>query len=105
MSKLDRHSWIGLLRWERSLRELFKEWGAEKDRIESCCEKKIRIVESREDSLRFWEKDLEDKAIDLDERESAVMSRELELSSKEEQLYSEAYQFRQDYQCDHMVRL
>ena len=51
------------------MREEFKEWEAEKDRIESRCEKKIRIVESREDSLRFWEKNLEDKENDLDERE------------------------------------
>ena len=45
--------------------------------MESRCEEKIRIIESREDSLRFWERDLEDKAIELEERESAVMSREL----------------------------
>ena len=93
MSRLDCHSWTpeGLLRWERSLRHEFKEWEAEKDRIESRCEEKIRIVESREDSLRFWERDLEDKAIELEERESAVMSRELELSNKEERFYSEAF--------------
>ena len=86
------------------MREEFKEWEAEKNRIESRYKKKIRLVEAREDSARFWEKKLEDKEYDLDEREAAVMSRELDLSAKEEQLYSEAYQFRRDYRCDHKVR-
>ena len=72
--------------------------------MESHCKEKIRIVESREDSLRFWERDLEYKAIELEDRESAVMSRELDLSAKEEQLYSNAYQFPQDYRCDYKVR-
>ena len=54
--------------------------------------------------MRFWERDLEDKAIELEERESAVMSRELEFSNKEEQLFSEAFQFRRDYHCNHKVR-
>ena len=71
VSRLDRHSWTpeGLLRWERSLRFQCKEWEAEKDRMESLCEEKIRIVESREDSLHFWEKDLEFKALELDDTE------------------------------------
>ena len=72
--------------------------------MESLCEEKIRIVESREDNLRFWEMDLEDKANELEERESAVMSRELNFSNKEEQLYSEAFQFCRDYRCNHKVR-
>ena len=107
MSKLDRHPWTPtqLMTWERSMREEFKEWEAKKDCVEARCEEKIRIVESHQDSLRFWERALEDKENDLDERESAVMARELDLSSKEEQLYSEAYQFRQEYRCDHKVRL
>ena len=64
VSRLDCHSWTpeGLLRWERSLRFQCKEWEAEKDRVESCCKEKIRIVESREDCLRFYERDLEFKA-------------------------------------------
>ena len=87
------------------MREEFKEWEAEKNRIESRYDKKIWLVESREDSARFWEKKLEEKETDLDNRESAVMSRELDLSAKEEELYSEAYQFRREYRCDHKVRL
>ena len=106
VSRLDCHSWTpeGLLRWERSLRYQCKEWEAEKDRIVSHCEEKIRIVESQEDSLRFWERDLEFKAMELDDRESAVMARELEYSNKEEQIYSDAFRFRRDYHCNHKVR-
>ena len=52
--------------------------------MESLCEEKIRIVESREDSLQFWERDLEFKAMELDDRESAVMARDLEYSNNEE---------------------
>ena len=91
--------------WAKSLREQFKEWEIEKERMESRYDKKVRLVESREDSARFWEKKLEEKETDLDNRESAVMSREFDLSTKEEELYSEAYKFRRDYCCDHKVRL
>ena len=71
--------------------------------MESLCKEKIRIVESREDSLRFWERDLEFKAMELNDRESAVMSRELEYSNKEEQLYSDAFHFRCN-RCNNKVR-
>ena len=93
-----------MLRWERSLRFQCKEWEAEKDRAESLCEEKIRIVESREDSLRFWERDLEFKAMELDDRESAVMARELDYSKMEEQIQSDAFKLRRDYRCLHKVR-
>ena len=106
VSRLDRHSWTpeGLLRWERLLRYQCKEWEAEKDRIESRCEKKVRIFESREDSLRFFERDLEFKAIELDDRESAVMARELDYSKMEEQISSDAFKLRRDYRSIHKVR-
>ena len=106
VSRLDHHSWTpeGLLRWECSLRFQCKEWEAEKDRAESRCEEKIRIVENREDSLRFYERDLEFKAMELDDRESAVMARELDYSNKEEQIHSGAFRFRRDYRCIHKVR-
>ena len=91
--------------WAKSLREQFKEWEIEKERMESRYDKKIRLVESWEDSARFWEKKLEEKENDLDERESSLMSRELDLSAKKEELYSEAYQLRREYRCDYKVRL
>ena len=77
MSKLDCHTWTltKLMTWERSLREEFFKWESEKNRIEGCYDKKIRLVESREDSARFWEKKLDEKESIPDERESAVRSR------------------------------
>ena len=107
MSKLDCHTWTPsqLMTWERSLREEVREWESKKNRIEAHYDKKLCLVESREDCARFWERKLDEKESILDERESAVRSKELELSAKEEDLYSEAYHFRREYRCDHKVRL
>ena len=56
MSRLDHHPWTPtqLMTWERSMRVEFKEWENEKNRIEARYDKKFRLVESREDSARFW---------------------------------------------------
>ena len=107
VSRLDRHSWTpeGLLRWERSLRFQAKEWEAEKDRAEALAEEKIQIVEAREDSLRYYEKDLEFKALELDDRESSVVARELDYNKMVDQVQSDAFKLRRDYRCLHKVLL
>ena len=73
---MDRHLWTpeGLLRWERTLKVQAREWEAEKERAVSLSEEKIHIVKAREDSLRYHEKDLEYKALELDEREDSDLA-------------------------------
>ena len=85
--------------WERSLREEFREWENDKNRYEAHYDKKVRLVEAREDSACFWERDLDEKESLLAEHKSAIRSKELELSAKKEDLYSDAYNFRQEYCC------
>ena len=96
VSRMDRHSWTpeGLLRWERTLKVQAREWEAEKERVVSLCEEKIRIVEAREDSLRFHEKELEYKAVELDKREDSVLARERDYNQLVDDVQSEAFKLR-----------
>ena len=107
VSRLDRHSWTpeGLLRWERTLRVQAREWEAEKDRAVALAEEKIRIVEARKDSLRYYEKDLEYKALELDDRESGVVARERDYNKLVDDVQSEAFKLRRDYRCLYKVML
>ena len=66
-------------------------------------EEKIRIVEACEDSLRFREKDLEFKALELDERENSVLARERDYNQLVDDVQSEAFKFRKEYRCRHKV--
>ena len=63
------------------------------------------MVNARENDALSWEKDLAERKSLLVEREEAVRAKEIELSNKEEDLYSEAYNFRREYCCDHQVSL
>ena len=105
--RLDRHSWTpeGLLRWERTLRVQAREWEAEKERAVSLSDEKIRIVEACEDSLRFHEKDLEFKALELDERENSMMARERDYNQLVDDVQSEAFKLCREYHCLHKVVL
>ena len=104
-SRLDRHSWSpdGLLRWERTLKVQAREWEAEKERVVSLCEEKIRVVELREDSLRFHEKDLEFKDIELNEREDIVLARERDYNQLVDDVQTEAFRLQREYRCRHKV--
>ena len=63
------------------------------------------MVNARENDALSWEKVLAERESLLVEREEAVRAKEIELSNKEEDLYSEAYNFRQEYRCNHQVGL
>ena len=69
------------------------------------CEEKIRVVEAREDSLRFHEKDLEFKDIELNEREDSVLARERDYNQLVDDVQSEAFKLRREYRCRHKVIL
>ena len=91
MSKLDSsHIWSPsqLLTWEQSLREEYCDWESDKNRYEARYDKKVRLVIARENDALSWKKVLA-------ERKSLLV----ELSNKEEDLYSEAYNFHQEYHC------
>ena len=77
-SRLDRLDWSpdGLVCWERTLQIQAREWEAEKERIVSLFEEKVRIVESHENSLLYQERDLEAKDLELTEREDCVLAKE-----------------------------
>ena len=72
-------------------------------RAVSLSEEKIRIVENRENSLRFHEKDLEFKAVELDEREESVMAREQDYNQLVDDVQSKAFKFCKEYCCVHKV--
>ena len=104
-SRLDRHSWSpdGLLRWERTLKVQAREWEAEKEKVISLCEEKIRVVELCQDSLRFHEKDLQFKDVELNEREDIVLARERDYNQLVDDVQSEAFKLRKEYRCRHKV--
>ena len=60
-------------------------------------EEKIRIVEAREDSLRYHEKDLEFKALELEEREESVLARERDYNQLVDDVQSEAFKLCKEY--------
>ena len=93
------------MRWERTLRVQAREWEAEKERAVSLSDEKIRIVEAREDSLRFYEKDLEYKSLELDDRESGVVAREQDYNKMVDDVQSEAFKLRRDYRCLYKVMM
>ena len=105
VSRLDCHSWTpeGLLRWERTLKVQAREWEAEKERAVSLSEEKICIVEAHEDSLRYHEKDLGYKALELEEREESVLACERDYNQLVDDVQSEAFKLRKEYCCHHKV--
>ena len=104
-SRLDRLSWSpdGLVRWERTLQIQAREWEAEKERVVSRFEEKVRIVESRENSLLYQERDLESKDLDLNKREDCVLARERDYNQLVNDVQSEAFRFRREYRFRHKV--
>ena len=62
-------------------------------------------MEACEDSLRYYEKDLEYKALELDDRESGVVVCERDYNKLVDDVQSEAFKLRQDYRCLHKVML
>ena len=101
-SRLDPLSWSpdGLVRWERTLQIQAREWEAEKERIVSLFEEKVRIVESRENSLLYQERDLEAKDLELNEREDCVLAKERDYNQLVDDVQAEAFRFRKEY-CFH----
>ena len=66
----------GLLRWERTMKIQHREWEAEKERVISLFDEKVRIVEARENSILYQERDIEARDLDLNEREDCILAKE-----------------------------
>ena len=66
-SRLDRMSWSfdSLHRWERTMKIQHREWQAEKERVVSLYEDKVKILEAREHALMWQEQDVVAKEMDL----------------------------------------
>ena len=69
----------------------------------SLSDEKIHIVEAYRDSLRFHEKDLEFKALELDEREDSVLAHDRDYNQLVDDVQSEAFKLPKEYCCRHKV--
>ena len=104
-SRFNHLSWSpdGLAHWERTLQIQAREWDAEKERIVSLFEEKVCIVESRENSLLYQERDLEAKDLELNEREDCVLAKERDYNQLVDDVQAEAFRFRKEYRFHHKV--
>lgn len=104
-SRFDRLSWShdGLIRWERTLNIQHREWEAEKERVVSLFEEKVRIVEAREDSILYQERDVEARCLELNEREDCVLAKEREYNKLVYDVQAEAFRFRREYRFHHNI--
>ena len=80
-----------------------QEWDAEKERVVSLFEKKVRLVESRENSILYQERDLEAMDMELNEREDCVLAKERDYNQPVDDVQAEAFRFCREYRFRHKV--
>ena len=104
-SRFDRmsRSHDGLLRWERTMKIQHREWEAEKERVISLFDEKVRIVEARENSILYQERDIEARDLDLNEHEDCILAKEREYNRLVDDEQNEAFRFRREYHFRHKV--
>ena len=104
-SRFDHMSWShdGLLRWERTMKIQHREWEAEKERVISLFDEKVRIVEARENSILYQERDIEARDLDLNEREDCILAKERDYNRLVDDVQNEAFRFRREYRFRHKV--
>ena len=104
-SRLDRMSWSfdSLRRWERTMKIQHCEWEADKERVVSLFDEKVRILEAREHAILWQERDIVAKELDLNEREECLLAKERGYNSLLQDMQDDAFRFRKEYRYRHKV--
>ena len=104
-SRFDRMSWShdSLRRWERTMKLQHREWEADKERVISLFDEKVRIVEAREDSILYQERGLEAKELELNERKDCILAKERDYNRLIDDVQDDAFRFRKEYRFRHKV--
>ena len=80
-----------------------REWEAEKDRVISLFNEKVRIIENREDSILYQERDHEARDLELNEREDCILAKERDYNRLIDDVQDDAFRFRKEYRYRHKV--
>ena len=104
-SRLDRMSWSfdSLRRWERTMKIQHREWEAEKERVVSLYDEKVKILEAREHALLWQERDVVAKEMDLIERQEILQAKERDYNSLCQDVMDDSFMFRKEYHYCHKV--
>ena len=104
-SRLDRMSWSfdSLRRWERTMKIQVREWEAEKERVVSLYDEKVKILEAREHAILWQERDVVAKEMDLIEREEILQAKERDYNSLLQDVQDDSFRFRKEYRYRHKV--
>ena len=104
-SRLDRMSWSfdSLRRWERTMKIQHRKWEADKERVVSLFDEKVRILEAREHAILWQERDIVAKELDLNEREECLLAKERDYNSLLQDVQDDAFRFRKEYRYHHKV--
>ena len=70
-----------------------REWEAKKERVISLFDEKVRIVEARENSILYQERDIEAKDLELNEREDWILAKERDYNWLVDDVQAEAFRF------------
>ena len=89
--------------WERTMKIQHREWEADKERVISLFDEKVRIVEARENSILYQERDLEAKDLELNEREDCIPAKERDYNRLIDDVENDAFRFRREYWFCHKV--
>ena len=81
--RLDRvsGSFDSLRRWERTMKIQHRKWEADKERVVSLFDEKVKILEAREHAILWQERDIVAKELDLNEREECLLAKERDYNS------------------------
>ena len=80
-----------------------REWEADKERVISLFDEKVRIVEARENAILWQERDIVAKELDLNEREECLLAKEQDYNSLLQDVQDDAFRFRKEYRYRHKV--
>ena len=97
-SRLDQMSWsfVSLRRWERTMKIQHRKWEADKERVVSLFDKKVKILEAREHAILWQERDVVAKKMDLIEREEILQAKERDYNSLLQDVQGDAFRFRKE---------
>ena len=69
----------------------------------SLFDEKVRIVENREDSILYQERDLKARDLELNEHEDCILAKERDYNRLIDDVQNEAFRFRREYRFRHKV--
>ena len=103
--RLDRMSWSfdSLHRWERMMKIQVREWEAEKERVVSLYDEKVKILEAREHAILWQERDIVAKEMDLIECEEILQAKGRDYNSLLQDVQDDSFRFRKEYRYRHKV--